>query len=127
MNDPSSDQRSVPPADQPGDDPHLAELTPAELARRWAAGDRPALLDVREPEEYRIAHLAGTRLVPLATLPAEVAGLDRDAELVVYCHHGVRSKAAVDFLRRSGVRRARNLAGGIDRWSREVDPGVRRY
>lgn len=127
MNDPSSDQQSALPADQPGDEPRLSELTPAELARRWDAGDRPALLDVREPDEHRIAHLAGARLVPLATLPAVVASLDPDAELVVYCHHGVRSAAAVDFLRRNGIRRARNLAGGIDRWSREVDPEVRRY
>lgn len=111
----------------PPDDSRLAELTPAELARRWAAGDRPALLDVREPGEHRIARLAGARLVPLATLPDAVASLDPDAELVVYCHHGVRSAAAVDFLRRNGIRRARNLAGGIDRWSREVDPEVRRY
>lgn len=122
MNEPSNDSHADLPADIP-----LAELTPAELARRWAAGDRPALLDVREPGEYRLAHLPDARLVPLATLPDALADLDQSAELVVYCHHGVRSAAAVDFLRRNGVRGARNLAGGIDRWSREVDPGVRRY
>lgn len=119
----------TPPGTPPGapiDDP-LPELTPTELARRWAADDRPALLDVREVDEHRIAHLPGARLVPLATLPAAVDSLDPAAELVVYCHHGVRSAAAVDFLRRHGIRRARNLTGGIDRWSREVDPGVARY
>jgi len=105
----------------------LPEITPAELAARWDAGDRPALLDVREEDEHAIARLDGARLVPLAILPGLVQDLDPDVEWVVYCHHGVRSAAAVDFLRRHGVGRARNLAGGIDRWSREVDPTVARY
>ena len=105
----------------------LPELTPAELSARWAAGDRPALLDVREPYEHRIAALPEARLVPLATLPQALESMDPERELVVYCHHGARSAAAVDFLRRHGVRRARNLAGGIDRWSTEVDATVPRY
>ena len=116
--------RRPPPAT---DRPDLAAITPAELAARWDAGDRPALLDVREVDEHRVARLEGARLVPMATLPAALATIDPDAELVVYCHHGVRSAAAVDFLRRNGIRGARNLTGGIDRWSREVDPAVPRY
>ena len=107
-----------------GDEP---EVTPAELARRLAAGDRPLLLDVREPYEHAIARLPDARLVPLATLPTAAADLDPLAEIVVLCHHGVRSAAAADLLRERGFRRVRNLAGGIDRWSRDVDPRVARY
>jgi adenylyltransferase/sulfurtransferase len=66
-------------------------------------------------------------LVPLDALPDAVSTLDPGAELVVYCHHGVRSAAAVAWLRERGFRRARNLAGGIDRWSRDVDSATRRY
>ena len=104
-----------------------AEVTPAELARRLAAGERPLLLDVREPYEHAIARLPDARLVPLATLSSAAADLDPQAEIVVLCHHGVRSAAAADFLRERGFRRVRNLAGGIDRWSRDVDPRVARY
>ena len=103
------------------------DITPGELALRIASGDAPALVDVREPAEWSIARLPGARLVPLDTLPQATGTLDRDAELVIYCHHGVRSAAAVAWLRARGFARARNLAGGIDRWSLEVDPGVRRY
>ena len=103
------------------------EVTPVELAQRLAAGDRPLLLDVREPYEHAIARLPDSRLVPLATLPSAAADLDPRAEIVVLCHHGVRSAAAADFLRERGFRRVRNLAGGIDRWSRDVDPRVARY
>jgi len=106
-----------------GDD----ELAPRSLAARLAVGPTPTLLDVREPYEWAIARLPDARLVPLDTLPDVVDTLDRSAELVVYCHHGIRSAAAVAWLREQGFRRARNLTGGIDRWSREVDPSTRRY
>jgi len=92
-----------------------------------SAGVSPKLLDVREPYEWSIARLPDARLVPLDALPEAVQTLDRDAELVVYCHHGMRSAAAVAWLRERGFARARNLTGGIDRWSREVDPSTRRY
>jgi rhodanese-related sulfurtransferase len=103
------------------------EVTPAWVAERLRRGDGPALLDVREPDEWAIARLPDARLVPLNSLPQAVHSLDREAELVVYCHHGVRSGAAVAWLRGRGFTRVRNLAGGIDRWSLEVDPTVRRY
>jgi adenylyltransferase/sulfurtransferase len=71
--------------------------------------------------------LPDARLVPLNSLPDALDTLDRSEEMVVYCHHGLRSAAAVDWLREQGFDRARNLVGGIDRWSREVDPSMRRY
>jgi molybdopterin/thiamine biosynthesis adenylyltransferase/rhodanese-related sulfurtransferase len=103
------------------------EITPAALAARLTAGTPPELLDVREPYEWSIARLPDARLVPLDALPDAVQTLDRGAELVVYCHHGMRSAAAVAWLRERGFLRARNLVGGIDRWSREVDASTRRY
>jgi adenylyltransferase/sulfurtransferase len=103
------------------------EITPEALAARLTAGTPTELLDVREPSEWSIARLPDARLVPLDGLPDVVQTLDRGAELVVYCHHGMRSAAAVAWLRERGFLRARNLVGGIDRWSREVDPSTRRY
>ena len=103
------------------------EISPRALAERLRAGDVPSLIDVREPYEWAVARLPGARLIPLNALPAALSTLDPDAEHVVYCHHGMRSAAAVDWLREQGVTRARNLTGGIDRWSLEVDPTTRRY
>ena len=103
------------------------EITPRALAERMSAGTTPALLDVREPYEWTIARLPDAQLVPLDVLPDAVSRLDPDAELVVYCHHGIRSAAAVAWLRERGFQRVRNLTGGIDRWSREIDSATRRY
>ena len=103
-----------------------SDITPHDLAS--ALESRPiVLVDVREPREWAIGHLPGAQLVPLDTLPAAVGRLDRDAELVIYCHHGMRSDLAAEWLREQGFGRVRNLIGGIDRWSVEVDPSVRRY
>jgi sulfur-carrier protein adenylyltransferase/sulfurtransferase len=103
------------------------EIAPRVLAARLASGATLSLLDVREPYEWSISRLPEAHLVPLDTLPDVVSTLDPSAELIVYCHHGVRSAAAVAWLRERGFARARNLTGGIDRWSREVDPSTRRY
>lgn len=103
------------------------EITPRALAARLQGGAAPAIVDVREPYEWAIARLPDARLVPLNSLPHAVHSLDPDSELVVYCHHGVRSEAAAAWLRDRGFERVRNLAGGIDRWSLEVDPSLRRY
>jgi sulfur-carrier protein adenylyltransferase/sulfurtransferase len=103
------------------------EITPVALAARLERGKGPLLLDVREPHEWAIARLPGARLVPLNSLPDALDSLDRSGEIVVYCHHGLRSAAAVDWLREQGFDGARNLVGGIDRWTLDVDPSMRRY
>jgi len=90
-------------------------------------GEDHVLVDVREPHEYRIVHLEGSTLIPLGTLPAREEELDRSRLIVLYCHHGPRSRAATEYLRGRGFPRVRNLDGGIDAWSREVDPAVPRY
>ena len=117
----------VTPARAEPDDDELPELSPRELAARLARGDPVELIDVREPYEYQIARLPSARLVPLGSFERALSTLDRDRDIVVHCHHGMRSAAAVELLRARGFRRVWNLAGGIDRWSDEVDPTVPKY
>ena len=103
------------------------EITPRRLDARLRAGDAITVLDVREPHEWAIARLPTARLIPLSALPQAVHSLDRRAETVVYCHHGARSAAAMTWLQDQGFPAVRNLVGGIDRWSLEVDATLRRY
>lgn len=108
---------------------NAASIEPAELAARLRGPQPPLLLDVRQPEEHAFAALPGARLIPLAELPARVAELEawRAEDVVVYCHHGMRSQRAVEWLRQRGFTRLLNLTGGIDRWSLEADPTLPRY
>jgi rhodanese-related sulfurtransferase len=85
------------------------------------------LLDVREPDEYAHCKIAGSILIPLGELPARFKELPKDADIIVHCHHGGRSAQAVRFLADQGFAKVRNLSGGIDAWSCEVDPSVPRY
>ena len=103
------------------------EIAPAALAARLARGDAIEVIDVREPFEWRIARVDGARLVPLRTLRSVLPTLDPNREIVVLCHHGMRSASAAGMLRDEGFSRVLNLSGGIDRWSLEVDPSVPRY
>ena len=105
----------------------VPELAPRDLATRLARGDAIELLDVREPWEHRIAQLPQARLVPMNGVPQAAPSLDREREIVVACHHGMRSAAVAGWLKANGFRRVWNLAGGIDRWSLEVDGSVPRY
>lgn len=107
-------------------DAELFEIGPRELAAALERGDT-TLIDVREPHEYEIAHIEGARLIPLGRLPERLAELDSSEEIVLHCHTGERSMRALEFLRQSGFRKLKNLRGGIDAWSREVDPEVPRY
>lgn len=102
-------------------------ISPIELKARWDHGDRPFLLDVREPVEFKLVRLPDATLIPLGDLVARQAELDPDIEIIVYCHHGVRSMRAVAYLRNAGFAGARNLRGGIDAWTDQVDPTVPRY
>lgn len=118
---------SAPSAPAPAPATTRTDIAPAELSMRLARRDPILLLDVREEWEHAIAHLDGATLVPMAAIPARAASLDRALEVVVYCHHGTRSAMVAEYLRASGFPRVLNLTGGIDRWSREVDPSVPRY
>ncbi|HYG66045.1 MAG TPA: ThiF family adenylyltransferase, partial [Anaeromyxobacteraceae bacterium] len=105
----------------------VATIEPAELEARLRRGDVLDLLDVREPHEWELGRIEGARLVPLARLPEAIPSLDRARELVVYCRSGVRSARAAALLRDAGFARVSSLAGGILRWSEDVDPTIPRY
>lgn len=103
-------------------------IVPSDLAGAISRGENVVLVDVREPYEWEIARLPGARLIPLgAIVHGGPPAIPRDANIVVYCHHGQRSAMAAETLAAYGFRRVRNLVGGIDRWSRDVDSSVRRY
>jgi adenylyltransferase/sulfurtransferase len=105
----------------------VPEITPSELATRIARGDAIDLIDVREPHEWEIARIPGARLIPLGTLAEALPSLDRTSEIVVHCKGGSRSAKAVRQLLDAGFVNVTNLAGGITRWSDEVDPMVAKY
>jgi rhodanese-related sulfurtransferase len=92
-------------------------------------GEDVLLLDVRTPREHAVARIEGAALVPLQQLPARVEELRpyADRPVVTVCHRGMRSLQAAAFLRQAGFRDVRSMAGGIDLWSRAVDPSVPRY
>jgi rhodanese-related sulfurtransferase len=103
------------------------EIGAREAAELMGRPGGAALIDVREPHEYQIARLEGAVLIPLRSLPARLAELDRSRPMVVYCHHGQRSLHAAELLRGAGFAHATSMRGGIDAWSHEVDPAVPRY
>lgn len=106
------------------------EANPADIKRRIDAGEAMRLIDVREPQEFQITRIGSAQLVPMSTVPARLGELESAAEsatLIVYCHHGMRSLQVVNWLRQQGVAACQSMAGGIDRWSLEVDRTVARY
>lgn len=106
----------------------MNQLTVQSLAAWLADASRPQplLLDVREAWEVQTAALPGITHIPMQEIPARLAELDGGRDIVSICHHGARSMQVAVFLERHGLR-VHNLSGGIDAWSREVDPSVPRY
>ena len=102
-------------------------ITVSELKARMDKGDKIFLLDVREPHEYSLAKIEGSVLIPLGQVPHSLKQLDPSAEIVAYCHKGMRSADAVGFLLQQGFSNVKNLIGGIDAWSIEIDQSVPRY
>lgn len=107
----------------------LPEISVHEARARLAASQPPRLIDVREPDEWDIAHVAGAELLPLSQWPAIAAEklTDLATPVLVLCHHGGRSARATDFLLRNGFTDVTNVAGGIDAWATEIDPALARY
>jgi rhodanese-related sulfurtransferase len=104
------------------------EIDPTEVKRRLDAGEKIRMVDVREPFEHQQAHIAGAELIPMRSVPQALESLRAGtAQLVLFCHHGMRSLQVAEWLRRQGFDDAVSMAGGIDRWSLEVDPTVQRY
>ncbi len=102
-------------------------ITPAELAERRRRGDEIDLVDVREPNEWEIGRIEGARLAPLSSFAEALNTMDSARDTVVYCKVGARSARVVRQLQAAGFRRVWNLAGGINRWSTEIDPAVPLY
>lgn len=106
----------------------VQQITPKRLKTRLdTSTSPPLLLDVRESAEHAHCRIAGSILIPLQEIPSRLSELPLDAEIIVYCHHGIRSMQAATFLSQRGYSRVCNLLGGIDAWSSEVDPSVSRY
>ena len=114
------------PAEPHEPDLQETEITVEQLKERFDQGDRPEVIDVREPHEYEIVNI-GSRLIPLRKLPQQVHELDPGKEVVVLCKTGVRSAKAVEFLRKRGYDKAKNLVGGIEAWTRKIDKRLPRY
>ena len=103
------------------------EISPVEVKARLDRGEKLVLIDVREPWEHQLCHIEGATLIPLGSLPASLQTLPDVDELICFCHHGMRSLDAASWLRFQGIEKAKSMAGGIERWSVEVDPKVPRY
>ena len=105
----------------------IPEITASELKRKIDRQEKFVLIDVREPSEFKINRISGAKLIPLGSMPERVHELDSADEIVVHCHFGGRSAKAVEFLQKAGFKKVRNLVGGIDAWSQDVDPNCPRY
>jgi rhodanese-related sulfurtransferase len=104
------------------------EISPQAYAALHKTEDAPLLLDCREPMEYELARIEGSVLMPMGDIPSRAhQELDPDLPIVVVCHHGQRSLNVAVWLRQQGFEYAQSLAGGIDEWSRSIDPAVPRY
>jgi len=103
------------------------EIDCPELKKRLDSDDPPAILDVREPWETDLGMVVGAIAIPMGEVSQHVGELPRDRSLAVMCHHGGRSAQVTAWLRGQGFSRAMNVFGGIDAWSRLIDPDVPRY
>jgi rhodanese-related sulfurtransferase len=104
------------------------EITPEDMQRSMKADDPPVLLDVREPWEVETACIPGSHNIPMQEIPSRAFNeLDEDTPILVYCHHGARSLSVAIWLQNQGFTKAQSVAGGIDSYSRTIDPGIPRY
>ncbi len=106
------------------------EISVQETQRLLAAeGADLRLIDVRDPDEFAFCRLPRAELISLPVLPGEAAGKlpDKSVQILLYCHHGMRSLRAAEMLRQMGYTNARSMAGGIDRWAQEIDPTTPTY
>jgi rhodanese-related sulfurtransferase len=101
--------------------------TVQEIAALLKSDTPPHIIDVRERWEWDIAHIAGSELIPLSTLPARVEALDPSRPYAILCHHGMRSEMAANWMAQHGFTQLINIDGGIDAWSMDVDTSLPRY
>jgi rhodanese-related sulfurtransferase len=102
--------------------------TPRELKAHLDTSDQDLLLlDVREPWEYELCHIEGSRLIPMGQIQDALDDLEDGQEIIVICHHGRRSEQVAEFLERSGFSNVANLTGGVEAWAQEIEPDMTRY
>jgi rhodanese-related sulfurtransferase len=107
---------------------NMREITPDECKLYLETTlEKPLLLDVREPWEHNIVHLQDSRLLPMRQVPAELDSLDEEQEIIVICHHGIRSRQVALFLADRGFCNVVNLRGGLDAWARYTDNSMATY
>jgi rhodanese-related sulfurtransferase len=103
-------------------------VTPKEVQAMQERGEHFRLIDVREQDEWNTGRIDGAELIPLSQFQQRATGeLDPADKIVLYCHHGMRSARAQEFLKTHGYGNVLNLTGGIDAWALQVDPKVPRY
>ena len=104
------------------------EITPNEADAALNARESFTLLDVREPWEFEAARIEGSKHIPMGDIPSRAhQELDPDEHIIVVCHHGVRSLSVTNWLRQQGFDKAQSMRGGIDAWSRQIDPKIPIY
>lgn len=104
------------------------EISPEDVKTKLDRAEALTLLDVREPWEFETARIASAKLMPMGDVPSRAhQELDPDEDIVVVCHHGVRSLNMTNWLRQQGFEKAQSMRGGIDAWSRQVDQKVPLY
>ena len=105
----------------------IREITPVNLKQRLDAGEPLRVIDVREPEEVLLAPFPDAVHIPMGDVPARLHELDPEVELIIVCHHGIRSAQVAMYLAHNGFENVANLSGGIDQWSLTVDASTPRY
>ncbi|HVF09759.1 MAG TPA: molybdopterin-synthase adenylyltransferase MoeB [Abditibacteriaceae bacterium] len=105
----------------------IEQITARQMKEMLDAGRKITILDVREPQEWDIVRFPHAKLIPLGEVPERMHELDTADEIIVHCHHGMRSARAITFLQKMGFQKLKNLAGGIDAWAVNVDPDLPRY
>lgn len=106
------------------------EVTPKQAHELLSAESRAVLIDVREPQEFALSRIDNCLLIPMQTIPSELQKLEAladEKDLLILCHHGVRSLQVTAWLRARGLENCYSIAGGIDRWSREIDTTIPTY
>lgn len=103
------------------------EITATELQELWKKNPKLKVVDVRNPEEYEICRIEGTTFIPLSEIGSRLGELNKNDQIVLHCHHGMRSMRALEILKNAGFQNLKSLSGGIDAWSVEIDPSVPRY
>ena len=103
------------------------DITPEELKAKLDRSEKIALIDVREPEEQAICHIKGARFIPLTELEGRLSELNPDEVIILYCHRGIRSSHAAQWLREKDFPHVTSLEGGIDAWAERIDSSVERY